>query len=56
MATPQPQESQKAPSLYNVVDWTFNEHQFKADIDFENPGIDEKYVFRATEDGFLRAK
>jgi hypothetical protein len=56
MATAQPQESQKAPSLYNVIDWDFNEHKFKADTDFDNPGIPEKYVLRAVEDGLLRAK
>jgi hypothetical protein len=59
MANSQPQESQKAPStppLYNVVDWNFDKHQFKADTDFNNPGIDEKHVLRAIIDGFLRAK
>jgi hypothetical protein len=59
MATSQPPDSQKAPStppLYNVIDWNFNEHKFKANTDFDNPGIDEKHVSRAIIDGFLRAK
>jgi hypothetical protein len=59
MATPKPPEAEKPPAippLYNVVAWNFNEHEFKADTDFDNPGIDEKCVLRAIADGFLRAK
>lgn len=56
MTKPQTEEKQQIDSLYNVVDWSFNEHQFKGDTDFKNPGIDEKYVLRAIADGFLKTK
>lgn len=59
MANPKPPEEEKTPvtpPLYNVVDWNFDEHKFKANTDFDNPGIEEKYVLRAIVDGFLRAK
>jgi len=51
-------EVPEIPPLYNVVDWEFPPHQFKADTDFHNPDpkIPDKYVLRAIDDGLLRAK
>jgi hypothetical protein len=53
---PSVEEKPSIPPLYNVVNWNFNEHQFKGDTDFDNPGIPDQYVLRAIEDGFLKAK
>jgi hypothetical protein len=53
---PKAEEKPSIPPLYNVVNWNFSEYQFKCDTDFEDPGIPERYVLRAIEDGFLRAK
>ena len=49
-------EAQPAQVLVNAKDWDFNEHQFNADEPFVNPGIEQKYIDRAIQDGLLRNK
>ena len=55
---PEAPEVPVIPPLYNVIDWEFYPHEFKADTDFHNPDpkIPDKFIMRAMDDGFLKAK